>query len=318
VELRHLKFFVAVAEELSFTKAADRLHVSQPSVSRQVRELEEELKAPLLVRDRQRVRLTDQGQAALTQARTALAEVAAVAAAVNGLARRETATVRVGIAIPLAKSIQPLVTEYARQFPRVDVRYQDVPSAIQDQIVRQQEIDVGIFTPPFDRRQIESEHLFDESYRVLLPRSSPLASRTSLRLKDLEGEVVFLLDVDEASNRALLQRAHQTHARLQVAATSAVPHQAGSALVAAGKGIYVLPGSPVTVNFPAFGPEIAVIPLDEPIVRELHMIWRKGESAAAVLNYVETARKVFALKAAGRHAGDETRPARIRGAADIG
>jgi len=308
-----LKFFVAVAEALSFTKAADRLHVSQPSVSRQVRELEEELKVPLLARDRQRVRLTEHGQRVLAQARTALAEVAAVAQMTNGASKRQTLTLRVGMGMPLATSLQPLIIEYSRQYPRVEVHYEDVPPELQNQTLRKGEIDVGVYWLPFDRRHLSFEPLFKEGYRVILPRTSPLAQRTGLRLRDLEDETVLLLDLAELSNRVVLHRAHKLRIRLKVTPTTTAPHQAGSALVAAGQGIYILPGSSVTLSFPMFGPEVAVIPLDEPIWREVCLAWRTGEDSATVLDFLETARKVFKKNAGRGQAKPEASPPRARG-----
>jgi DNA-binding transcriptional LysR family regulator len=78
--------------------------------------------------------------------------------------------------------------------------------------------------------------------------------------------------------------------------TTAVPHEAGAALVASGKGIYVLAGTPL--KFPSFGSGIAVIPLDDPSTIEVYMAWRKRETSVAVLNFLETARRVFRLASA--------------------
>jgi DNA-binding transcriptional LysR family regulator len=174
----------------------------------------------------------------------------------------------------------------------VDVQYQDIilPST-QNRALRKGTIDVGIAWPPVDRANINSERLFDERFRVILPKTSPLAKHKKLRWRQLADQIVLLPEQTETSNRKVLQRARDAGVVLRVSRTTALPHEAGAALVAAGKGIYVLAGSPL--KFPSFGAGIVSIRLDEAIALEVHMAWRKGETSPAVLSFLETARKVF-------------------------
>jgi DNA-binding transcriptional LysR family regulator len=292
MELRQLQCFVAVAEALNFRRAAERLHVTQPSVSRHVRQLEEELGAVLLLRDRRRVQLTENGRSVLTKAQALLADAAALAESVDRTVKGAPARLKVGVSIPLVKSIQGLVTEYARQFPHVDVQYQDILQAsMHNKGLRKGEIDIGISWPPIDRTHISSERLFDERFRVILPRTSPLARHKKLRFRELAEQVLLLPEQTETSNRKVLQMARDAGVTLKVARTTALPHEAGAALVAAGKGIYVLAGSPL--KFPSFGTGITTIPLDEPMALEVHIAWRKGENSPTVLSFLEVARRVF-------------------------
>jgi len=290
MEIRQLQCFIVVAELLSFRKAAERLRLAQPSVSRRIAELENELGVTLLLRDRQRVQLTDQGRAVLAKARNLVQEVETL----RDVAREsEPAYLRVGVMRSLANTIQPLVTAYARRFPRVTIDYEDVVPALQGSSLREGKVDVGIFYPPIDYRRLEWEHLFDQPFRVILPRSSHLAKR-KLHLRDLKNEVILLLDQTDPSNRLVLQRAEELGVKLKTARASSSPHEAGSTLVASGQGVFVLPGSPVSVRYPAFGSEVAVVSLDEPIAMEVYIAWRKGEGSPHVLNFLETARKVLA------------------------
>jgi DNA-binding transcriptional LysR family regulator len=292
MDLRQLECFIAVAEALSFRKAADRLHVTQSSVSRQIQQLEHELGAALLIRDRQHVRLTDNGHSVLLKAKALLQDAAALVAAVNRASKPAAVRLNVGVGIPLAKSIQPLVTEYARQFPHVDVQYKDIIFArIQNGALRRGEIDVGIFWPPIDHAHMESERLFDESFRVIVPKSSPLARRKKLRLQELADQTLLLPEQTASSNTRVLQLARETGVSFKVAHTNALPHEAGAALVASGKGIYILAGDPL--KFPSFGSAVAAIRLDEPISLQVHMAWRKGESSPAVLSFLDLARKLL-------------------------
>ena len=306
MELRQLHYFIAVAEALNFRKAAERLHITQPSVSRKVRQLEDELGVTLLIRDRKQVHLTDAGRNVLHKAKALLAEAAALAQSVHRTDPGERGSLKVGVGIPLAQSIRGLVTAFARQFPKVDVQYQDVVfPAMQNRALRKAEIDVGIFWPPVDHTRLDSEPLFEERFWVVLPSSHPLAKRRKLRLKELAGQLLLLPNQTSSVNHKVLQMCREAGLTLKTKGTTAVPHEAGAALVASGKGIYVLAGTPL--KFPSFGSGIAVVPLDEPFTIEVYMAWRKRESSAAVLNFLATARRVFRLTSASPRAAARNR-----------
>jgi len=297
MELRQLHYFIAVAEALNFRKAAERLHITQPSVSRKVRQLEDELGVTLLIRDRKQVHLTDAGRLVLHKAKALLAEAAALAQSVHRTDPGESGSLKVGVGIPLAQSIRGLVTAFARRFPGVDVQYQDVVfPATQNRALRKAEIDVGIFWPPIDHARLDSEPLFEERFWVVLPNSHPLAKRRKLRLKELAGQLLLLPNQTSSVNHKVLQMCRDAGLILKTKGTTAVPHEAGAALVASGKGIYVLAGTPL--KFPSFGSGIAVVPLDEPSTIEVYIAWRKRETSAAVLNFLATARRVFRLTSA--------------------
>lgn len=292
MELRQLQYFVTVAELLNFHKAAERLHVTQSSVSRQVQQLEQELGTALLIRSQKDVRLTDDGRLALSKAKAVLEAATELAAAVNR-ADKQVYTLKVGVGVPLAKSIRPLVTRFAKQFPNVDVQYEDIifPNT-QNGALQRGDIDVGIFWPPIDKHRISSELLFAERFRVILPAVSPLAKRKKLQFKDLLNQVLLLADQIKANNQTVLQGARKAGVKLKTARTTALPHEAGAALVASGKGIYVLAGNPM--RFPNFGTGIVAIPLDEPISLEVYLAWRKRETSPAACRFLETARCILA------------------------
>ena len=117
MELRQLQYFVAVAEALNFRKAADLVHVTQPSVSQQIRELEQELRVKLFVRDRKTVHLTDTGRLLLDKARTVLAQAAEIKELASRANGGQTGRIEVGVDMGIANSIQFLATEYSRQYP---------------------------------------------------------------------------------------------------------------------------------------------------------------------------------------------------------
>ncbi|MBZ5501767.1 MAG: LysR family transcriptional regulator [Acidobacteriia bacterium] len=297
MELRQLHYFIAVAEALNFRKAAERLHITQPSVSRQIRQLEEELGVALLMRDRKQVHLTDAGRLVLHKAKALVAEAAQLAQSVKRADHGERGSLKVGVGIPLAQSIRGLVTAFARQFPKVDVQYHDIvfPST-QSRALRKAEIDVGIFWPPVDHTGLDCQPLLEERFWVVLPRKNPLAKRRRLRLKELAGQILLLPNQTPAVNDKVLQMCRAAGLTPKTKRTTAVPHEAGAALVASGKGIYVLAGTPL--KFPSFGSGIAVVPLDDPSTITVYLAWRRRETSAAVLNFLATARRVFRLASA--------------------
>src|SRR3954462_9759230 len=129
MELRHLRSFLAVAETLNFSRAAERLHLSQPALSRQVQELESDLDVPLFSRQRGRVALTDAGRTLIEHARELLARSANAATHVQAVARGECATVEVGYAPSLAVQLLPLVLErLAQSHPSMNLRMHDMSS----------------------------------------------------------------------------------------------------------------------------------------------------------------------------------------------
>jgi DNA-binding transcriptional LysR family regulator len=122
VEYRHIKFFIAVAEELSFTRAAARLRVAQPHLSREIRRLEDELDVPLFVRDRRRVTLTAGGSAFLEQACRILAHTAKAADTARRAHRGETGRVRVGFSSSAGLGLPPdAVRRFREERPEVEL-----------------------------------------------------------------------------------------------------------------------------------------------------------------------------------------------------
>src|SRR6516164_7440045 len=145
MELRHLRYFLAVAEELHFGRAAARLHISQPPLSQQIRRLEDELGARLFRRTKRRVELTPAGQAFLTEARQTLAQAER---AVRAAQRGELGELVVGYVT--TASYEPLpdvIRGFRRRFPDVDLRLENLRSVQQRQALFDGRIDVGFVRP---------------------------------------------------------------------------------------------------------------------------------------------------------------------------
>ena len=208
VELRQLEAFVAVARELHFGRAADRLHLGQPTLSDIIRRLEREVGAPLFTRTTRRVALTTAGDELLPRAVAILADVGAAVAAVRRLAGGDTGTVRLGVTPPAAPVLVPhLVKAFAVQAPDVvvDVRRLWLPaltSALADGSV-----DVGITCGHVPRPAGFVSTVFcGEPLQVGLRRTHPRAGADAVELRELAGEVLGIIDRALFPAWALAQR----------------------------------------------------------------------------------------------------------------
>ncbi len=300
MELRQLRYFIGVAETLSFTKAGQRLHIAQPALSRQVRQLEEEIGVALFVRNRRKVELTDAGLVFLREAR-AVVEQAHRAVQVTHLAQRGAyGIVRIAIASGLANKVSPVMSEHARRFPEVEVQCHDVLSTLQNEALRDRKMDVGFLRPPVDDTHLMSEPLFEEQFLVYLSQSNLLAKHAALRLKEVAH--LPLLLYERSLSTGVYDKTLELYKNAGVVPTiiqtgTAVYEEAGTVPVALGKGILL--GVGAVVGHPVLGSGIAAVPLDEPDAKiEVRMAWRKNETSKAVLAFLQSVRRIF--KSAGR------------------
>lgn len=189
IELRHLRYFIAVAEDLSFSKAAERLGMAQPPLSQQIQRLETLVGHPLFER-RPRVRLTAAGEAFLLAARRALAQVEQGVEATHRAARGEIGTVTVGFAASMILGIVPeVVRAFRKRFPGVDLQLRELSSAAQAQALRDGQIDVGLIREPLPMdKELRFETIGGESFVAVLPPDHPLADQRRIPLTALAEE----------------------------------------------------------------------------------------------------------------------------------
>jgi len=189
MELRHLRYFVAVAEELHFGRAAARLHLSQPPLSRQIRELEEEVGARLLQRDRRRVALTSAGAAFLAEAREILTRSQRAAERALRASRGELGAIDVGfVTSATTEAFAAILREFRRARPDVEVRLYDQMPQQQLDGLRAGRLDVGFLRLPVDDPLLRSECVWRDPLVLALPAEHPLAQKESVRWTDLAHE----------------------------------------------------------------------------------------------------------------------------------
>ena len=296
MEFRHLRYFVAVAEELNFSRAARRLHMAQPPLSQQIQQLEEETGVQLFVRNKRHVELTNAGHVFLEEARRLIAQAQHAVDAARLAQRGESGLVKIGVASGLGEKVNHAVAEHLKRFPGVEIQCQDVLSTRQNEALRDLKIDVGFLRPPIDSENLKSEVLFEERFFVVLPREHPLAKRRELRLKEIANEPLLLFDRSVSSG--VYDKGLELYRKAgivpKVIATLTDPHEeAGIILVTSGKGIYLTVGA--VVSHPVSGPKVSAVPLNEPgATIDVHIAWRKNERSTAILAFVDSTRRAFA------------------------
>ena len=189
LELRHLRAFVAVAEELNFTRAAERLHLAQPALSTQIRQLELRVGAPLFVRTTRKVELTDAGQALLERVPGLLVGVDDAVRAARRAAEGHTGTLTIGLLATGPLDVTPkILRAFARERPHVRVAVRNVGFADPSGGVRAGDTDLAIVWLPFEDEGLVCEPLFEDRRMAVLAADHPLASREPLEVADLLGE----------------------------------------------------------------------------------------------------------------------------------
>ncbi|MET3130878.1 DNA-binding transcriptional LysR family regulator [Oxalobacteraceae bacterium GrIS 1.11] len=248
MELRHLRYFVAVAEELHFTRAAERLHMGQPPLSQQIQALEAELGAQLFERSKRWVRLTEAGRLFLDDARRilALAEQAAVTA--RRAQRGEVGELRIGFTFstPFTPLFATVINGYRQQFPQVTLTLHEMATWHQIDAIGERAMDLGFVRPP-EAAIPDTVHLSvlrQDPLVLVLPNEHALAAKAEIFIKELDG-LPFVMYPKNAGTGI-----HPQIVRLCRAAGFAprVAQEANEAstiigLVAAGCGISVLPAS---------------------------------------------------------------------------
>lgn len=185
MELRHIRYFVAVAEELHFRRAAERLNVSQPPLSQQIRQLEEELGVALFHRNRRGVSLTPAGRRFLPRARRILSDVDIALL----LTKRDSAqTFTVGFVSSATSLMAPILRNFRGAHPDIDLRLVEGSTSQQGDMLRSGEIDVGFLRPPVPGRGVNTEILVQERLALILADDHPLAGRPHLKLADMARE----------------------------------------------------------------------------------------------------------------------------------
>ena len=302
MELRHLRYYVAVAEELNFRRAAERLHLSVPTLSQQIKDLEDLLGVRLMERDTTSVRLTGPGEIFLEGARQLLAESHRVIAATREAAQGRRGTLRIGNAGPLSHGFMPACLQaLAKRFPEVDVVLMEIDLNEQAAAVATGAIQIG-FSLRSDERALEGlqHHLVVRApLCVVLGKSHPLARQKRIALADLAHERLLAIGGTKVSSHSELVGRVFAHHGLKISAPRTVNgYEAFLAMLASGQGVSLLQKMPSLTSLDG----LTTRPLKDngpDLTLEARAIWRGGEVPPLVANFVEVLRKICPAPSSG-------------------
>ncbi|KPH87161.1 LysR family transcriptional regulator [Komagataeibacter intermedius] len=291
MDLRHLRYFVAVAENGSFTRAAEQLGIEQPPLSQQIKQLENELGVLLFQRLTRGVRLTDIGLVLLDQARALLGMQQQFLATAQGLARGEKGHIRVGLAgaVSLLPMIPLTVRRFREVWPDVTIYLEESNTPALRKSLHDRAIDIAIVRPPVpDGAGLLVSPLLEEETVVALPKGHPLAIHRHLELEMLVDEpfIIFPRELGPGFHDAILSACHNAgftprmgQQAPQIAST--VP------LVAAGLGVSVVPRSLHQIH--SGGVTYHSLGAKAPRA-ELAIAMRAGQHVPLLANFISTLR----------------------------
>lgn len=296
MELRHLRYFVSVAEELSFTAAAARLRVAQPSLSQQVRDLEREVGTALFVRTSRKVELTAAGGAFLDQARAILAQAGQAAEQARAIGLGLVGSLSIGLTgSVLLGPLGPLVAAFGAQFPRVAIRLHEMSPQEQQAALHARRTDVSFLRRPAEDPELTDELAWPETVAVALLEQHPLAARQCVPLSLLREESFVFLRLEDSRFAQYLRECCVEAGFLPRISQQVVEAYSLTSLVAAGLGVALVPECVQTLSRPG----VVYRPLQEPAPRaDVRMVYRPDRSSVAE-RFIVLARKVLERSPAG-------------------
>ncbi|MCA1702076.1 MAG: LysR family transcriptional regulator [Actinobacteria bacterium] len=281
MDVRHLVPFVAVAEELHFGRAAQRLHMTQPPLSRQIRRLEEDLGVQLFVRGRHGVHLTPAGRTFLEGARATLGQAETAARIARRVAEGQVGRLRVGHVDAASSELLPgVLRAFHKRAPDVRLIVEENTSQALAQAVEVGELDVAFVRPPVAQAGLAREAVDDEELVAVLPESHLLAEGKTLELAALAEEPFILppRHLNRVFHDRVMDACEEAGFRPDVA-DEAFPASSVTLLVAAGVGVSLVPAL-MAKHLCQQG--VAYRSLKDPPRLGLTMVWRESDAPEVV------------------------------------
>lgn len=293
MDLRQLRYLVALAEERNFTRAAAREHIAQPALSQQIRRLEDEVAVPLVERTTRQVTITDAGQLLVARARRILAEVDAAHAELLAVRGVESGHVIVGTMHTMGPvDVSFALAIFHKRHPAIELTVREESSEELAQMLRDDELDLAFLsvTERVESHGLGLHQLVSEELVVVLPVGHRLAGRRKLRMAELRDEEFISYREGARLRELLILAGHQTGFQPQIKLESNESERIRR-LVARGMGVAILPRSDAV----APGAEVVAVALtDPPLSRDITLAWREGRRhPPAVTEFLVLARASF-------------------------
>ena len=281
MELRHLRYFDAVAETLNFTRAAERLHVTQSTLSHQIKQLEDELGTPLFDRSARRVRMTEAGEILRSHMTPALQQIDAGLQALRGPVDAITGSIRLGTTPSFNTRMVPqCVATLLNHYPHIQVTVEELSAVAITKRLGAGHLDLAVSYRPGEGSDLWFEPLYNEERRLIVGVAHPLARRRRVRMVELHNVRMVLLPGTFLTRKLLDDCFAAAGARPVVAAqlNSVAPM---IELIRQTDLAGIIPETAVTQSA-----ELRVIPLEDPTpIRTPGMLWHKGATRSPVLKH---------------------------------
>lgn len=291
IELRHLRYFITVAEELHFGRAADRLHMAQPPLSQQIRQLEAELGFQLFHRTKRSVQLTDAGQVFLADCQKIFRQLDQAIRTGQQASRGELGQLAIGFVSSAAYSVLPPILQTFRStLPQVRLELHELTTDQQLQWIQDGRIDLGFVRPPVENEQFQLMTIFQEPLVVALPIAHPLVNQPQVSLTALASEafVMFPRPLAPGLYDQIISLCQQAKFSPNVV-QEAIQMQTIVSLVAAEIGVAIVPVS--LQNLQRTG--VVYKPLLEPTPQAaIALAWRTQDTSATVQRFLEVVQQV--------------------------
>lgn len=271
MELHQLRYFLALTQELNFQRAANLANISQPTLSQQIKKLEDELGSPLFERSHHQVRLTKAGQKFLPHAQTAVDTLKKALAEIKEGSGDTAGTISLGVIPTICPYLVPSILKSLKNnFPEIRISLYEETTSVLIEKLKQGKLDLGILALPIQEKGLVEKKLLDEEYLAALPVSHPLSKKKFIQRKDIVKEKIITLQEGHCFSQQALDYCNLTRRDEQVIFQ-------GSSLVSAmklaelGEGITFVPQ--MAADKKSY-PGLKFAPFSPPAKRSVGVLWR--------------------------------------------
>lgn len=273
-DIKHLHYFLEVAVQKSFTKAAHHLYITQPTISKMVRDIEDELGMTLLDRSGKEIELTDAGKIVFEQSREIVRSFDHLSDELADLTNAKKGKLTIGLPPMIGAYFFPTILgKFRSDYPGIDLNIVEYGARKVANCVAEGQLDVGVTVGSFDRRVFDSFFFYDDPLRLVVNHSNPLSKKESIRLRDLKKES-FILFPDGFSLRGMILKNCERAGFQPRIFFESSQWDFMIKLVSEGFGIALLPES---MTKKADQKSVATLPIEEKdLTWRLSMIWKKN------------------------------------------
>jgi DNA-binding transcriptional LysR family regulator len=290
MELRHLRYFLAVAEELNFSRAAEKLHIAQPPLSQQIRDLETELGVQLFLRNKRSVELTEAGVVFFKEVPNIFTKINNAIKSAQRASRGEIGTLAIGFNSSAAHSVLPnLLHQFREYFPDVELILHELTTTQQLEKLEYNQIDLGLLYLPIDTTNLQVMNIWQEGLLVALPETHALVDRLEVSLQELINEYFILPhpQLGAALYAQIMGFLAQFNFYPKVIQSTTLLQTAVS-LVAGGVGVALVPDS--LQNCQRIGVVYKKLAEPTPEVKTA-IVWRQQDSSRVLQRFLEFMQK---------------------------